>query len=188
MCNLIDAQDTHSSWLVRWPILFSLIVGQAPLTIFPPAAGVLDQSLWFREQIPTCIWFCEVQDVYTLFCYQLPKSVQLNLHFLVLQKATNVLKNHIQSHAFFIEFPHSSKSLWYVTPSSEGGTEILVGGPIGCVLCQLGWASPPNQLCRVVMSVGQIHFCGLQLGIELLKNSELRVEQLSAPLIGWNKT
>jgi len=88
----------------------------------------------------------------------------------------------------YIECPHSSKPLWCETPSSKGGAEVLVGGSLRFTLCQLWWASPTSQLHRVIMSTGQIHFHGLQLSIVYLKNSGMREGQLSALLIGQNKT
>jgi len=80
------------------------------------------------------------------------------------------------------------KPLWFVTPSSKGRAEVLVGGSIEFALHWLGWATLPSQLHKVIMSGGQIHFHGLWLGIACSRDFELKEEQLSAPLVGQNKT
>jgi len=54
-----------------------------------------------------------------------------------------------------------------MTPLPEGGEEVLVGGSVLLVLCQVEWASHLNQLHAVIISNGQIHFLDLQLGMLL---------------------
>jgi len=89
---------------------------------------------------------------------------------------------------FFIKCPHSSRPLWCDTHSSKGVTEFLVGGFLRVMLCWLWWTSPTSQLCKVVMSDGQIHFHGLWLGID----GWLKIGQIIKLLFAWwvdqNKT